>query len=158
MNIRNYGWNVSMALLAITTSALTAWAQDPNYGATLYRQYCASCHGEHANGNGPLAPVLTVTPTDLRTITARHQGDFPRDLLGRIIGGDEVIAAHGTRVMPIWGERLQDDVLGTVSKPAVARGRIGFLVDYLETLQGTDVKDFDNVVLPTTGIPPRPKP
>lgn len=158
MNIGHYRGNMLIALFMVTSCALTASAQDPDYGATLYRQYCASCHGEHAKGNGPLASVLTVTPTDLRTITARHQGDFPRDLLGRIIGGDEVIAAHGTRVMPIWGERLQDDVLGTVSKPAVARGRIGFLVDYLETLQGTDVKDFDNVVLPTTGIPPRPKP
>jgi mono/diheme cytochrome c family protein len=158
VNIRYCRLHVSIALLVITSSTLAASAQDPDYGATLYRHHCASCHGEQANGNGPLAAVLTVKPTDLRTIAVRHQGDFPRELLGRVISGDEVIAAHGTRVMPIWGERLQEDVLGMVSKPAVARGRIGFLVDYLETLQGTDKQDFDNVVLPTTGIPPRPKP
>jgi hypothetical protein len=104
-----------------------------------------------------MAPVLAVKPTDLRTITTRHQGEFPRALLGRIIAGDEVIATHGTRIMPIWGERLQDDVLGTVDKSVVARGRIGFLVDYLETLQGTEQKEFENVVLPTTGLPPSPK-
>jgi len=158
VNIRGHSDKMLLAFFALTTCALTASAQDPDYGATLYRHHCASCHGETGNGNGPLAPVLTVKPTDLRTITVRHQGDFPHELLGRIIGGEEVIAAHGTRVMPIWGERLQEDVLGTVSKPAVARGRIGFLVDYLETLQGTDTQDFDNVVLPTTGIPPRTKP
>jgi mono/diheme cytochrome c family protein len=158
VNIRGYSGKMLLTFFTLTSSTLTAWAQDPDYGATLYRQHCASCHGERANGNGPLAPALTVKPTDLRTITTRHQGDFPRDLLKRIIGGDEVIAAHGSRVMPIWGERLQEDVLGTVSKPVVARGRIGFLIDYLETLQGTDIKDFDNVVLPTTGVPPRTKP
>ena len=157
MNSKIYRVKMLVIVLMITSNTLTAWAQDPDYGATLYRHHCASCHGERANGNGPLAPVLTVKPTDLRTIAVRH-GEFPRDLLGRIIGGDEVIAAHGSRVMPIWGERLQEDVLGMVSKPAVARGRIGFLVDYLETLQGTDIQDFENVVLPTTGIPPRPKP
>ncbi len=155
MNIR---WIMSIVFLAIMNGTFTAWAQDPNYGATLYRHHCASCHGERGNGNGPLAAVLTVKPTDLRTIAVRSQGDFPREMLGRIIGGDEIIAAHGNRMMPIWGERLQDDVLGTVSKPTVARGRIGFLVDYLETLQGTDKQDFDNIVLPTTGAPPKTSP
>ena len=101
-----------------------------------------------------MTSALTVKPSDLCTITVRHRGEFPRELLGHIISGDEAVAAHGTRVMPIWGERLQDDVLGTVSKPAVARGRIGFIVDYVETLQGTQRKDFENVVLPTTGVPP----
>jgi mono/diheme cytochrome c family protein len=123
----------------------------------MYMQYCASCHGERGNGNGPMAPVLVVKPPDLRTLTTRHRGEFPRARLGRIIAGDEVLAAHGTRIMPIWGERLQDDVLGTVDKPAVARGRIGFVVDYLETLQGTEHQEFENVVLPTTGLPPNPK-
>jgi cytochrome c553 len=149
---------IGTALLYIFAHYTVAVAQDPQAGATLYRQYCASCHGERGNGNGPVAVALTVKPSDLRTITARHSGEFPRELLGRIISGDEVVAAHGTRVMPIWGERLQEDVLGTVSKPAVAHGRIGFLVDYLETLQGTEQKAFDNVVLPTTGMPPGGRP
>ena len=97
MNISSYRWSMSMALLVLAGSAILAWAQDPEQGSTLYRHHCASCHGERGNGNGPLAPVLTVKPTDLRTIAVRHDGDFPRELLGRIIGGDEVIAAHGTR-------------------------------------------------------------
>ncbi|MBM4255047.1 MAG: c-type cytochrome [Deltaproteobacteria bacterium] len=151
MQILRYA--VVTGLLTIVSPAL-AIAQDAQPGATLYTQYCASCHGDRGTGNGPVAPALAIKPTDLRTITTRHSGEFPRERLGRVIAGDEVIAAHGTRVMPIWGERLQDDVLGTVSKPAVARGRIGFIVDYLESLQGTDKKELENVVLPTTGIPP----
>jgi hypothetical protein len=101
-----------------------------------------------------MASFLTVKPSELRTITTRHRGEFPRELLGRIIAGDEVIAAHGTRIIPIWDERLQEDVVGTVNKPTVARGRIGFLVDYLATLQGTAGREIENVVIP--GIGPRP--
>ncbi len=37
---------------------------------------------------------------------------------------------------------------------AGARGRIAFLVDYLESLQGTDKKEFENTVIP--GNAPRP--
>lgn len=154
--IRNVG-RACIVVLIVLSSAISALAQDPTLGATMYMQYCASCHGERGNGSGPVAPVLVVKPSDLRTITTRHNGEFPRELLGRVIAGDEVIAAHGSRVMPIWGERLQEDVLGTVDKTAVARGRIGFLVEYLETLQGTEKREFENVVLPTTGLPPSPK-
>jgi hypothetical protein len=153
MNFRKYIGKTCVAAWMIVNSSLSVWAQDPKPGATLYVHYCASCHGDHGNGNGPVASALTVKPSDLRTIATRHQGEFPRELLGRIIAGDEEIAAHGTRIMPIWGERLQEDVLGTVNKSAVARGRIGFLVDYLETLQGTDKKELENVVLPTIGVP-----
>ena len=133
----------------------TSDAQEANYGPTLYRQYCASCHGEDGRGHGPVEPYLTVKPSDLTRITARRDGDFPREQLKRVVAGDEVIAAHGTRTMPIWGEQLQVDVIGTVNKPVVARGRIGFLVDYLETLQGTGEKEFENrIVAPPSAPPP----
>jgi CxxC motif-containing protein (DUF1111 family) len=133
----------------------TSEAQEINYGPTLYRQYCASCHGEDGKGHGPLEPYLTVKPSDLTRITARRDGDFPREQLTRIVAGDEVIAAHGTRTMPIWGEQLQSDVIGTVNKSAIARGRIGFLVDYLDTLQGTGEKEFENrIVTPPSAPPP----
>jgi hypothetical protein len=95
-----------------------------------------------------------VKPADLTRIAARRGGDFPREQIVRIIAGDEVIAAHGTRTMPIWGEQLQKDVIGTVNKPVVARGRIGFLVDYLETLQGTGGKEFENLILVPPSAPP----
>lgn len=100
-----------------------------------------------------MEPYLTVKPSDLTRIAARREGDFPRDQLTRIVTGDEVIAAHGTRTMPIWGEQLQSDVIGTVNKSAIARGRIGILVEYLETLQGTGEKGFDNRIDAPPGAP-----
>ena len=154
----SWRYTIAAILLFGMQQSLAHAQTAPEFGAMLYTQYCASCHGERGSGDGPMVPVLTVKPSDLRTITTRHRGEFPRELLGRIISGDEVIAAHGTRVMPIWGERLQEDVLGTVNRPAVAQGRIGFLIDYLETLQGSEKKEFENVVLPTTGVPPGGRP
>ncbi|NDD63710.1 MAG: hypothetical protein EBZ36_07005, partial [Acidobacteria bacterium] len=37
-------------------------------GRKLYVQYCASCHGMDAKGNGPVAAELKTAPTNLTTI------------------------------------------------------------------------------------------
>lgn len=150
---RHWAGAVMSAMVAIFVFLSTSDAQETNYGPTLYRQYCASCHGEDGKGHGPMEPYLTVKPSDLTRIAARREGDFPRDQIARIVAGDEIIAAHGTRTMPIWGEQLQADVIGTVNKSTIARGRIGFLVDYLETLQGTGEKAFDNRIDAPPGAP-----
>lgn len=150
---RHWAGAVMSAMVAIFVFLSTSDAQETNYGPTLYRQYCASCHGEDGKGHGPMEPYLTVKPSDLTRIAARREGDFPRDQIARIVAGDEIIAAHGTRTMPIWGEQLQTDVIGTVNKSTIARGRIGFLVDYLETLQGTGEKAFDNRIDAPPGAP-----
>lgn len=145
---------LSMQLVYCTSSR----AQETKPGAKLFHQYCASCHGEKANGNGPVAPYLTTKPSDLTTITERQHGQFPEDQILRIITGEENPPGHGTRTMPVWGERLQDDVVGGASKPTVARGRIAFLVDYLKSIQGATRKTFENVVTPTEGLRPEERP
>jgi mono/diheme cytochrome c family protein len=150
---RRWVWVLMNAMMIGSVLISTSDAQETNYGPMLYRQYCASCHGEDGKGHGPMEPFLTVKPSDLTRIAARRDGDFPREQLTRIVTGDEVIDAHGTRTMPIWGEQLQVDVIGTVNKSAIARGRIGFLVDYLETLQGTGEKAFDNRIDAPPGAP-----
>src|SRR5262245_13274145 len=121
--------------------------------AGAVHQYCASCHGEKGTRNGPMRVYLSVQPADLTRIAERRDGTFPREQVTRIIAGEEIPPGHGTRTMPVWGERLQEGVIGSVRKPAVARGRISFLVDYLESLQGTDKKEFENTVIPRSAPP-----
>ncbi len=44
-------------------------AEDPRAlvrGAVLYEGYCAGCHGADGRGDGPVAGVLNLRPTDLR--------------------------------------------------------------------------------------------
>jgi len=143
---------LSVAIM-LAHRTVPAAAQEAWRGEELFRQYCASCHGEKGTGNGPMAAYLTVQPADLTRIAERRDGTFPREQVTRIIAGEENPPGHGTRTMPVWGERLQEGVIGSVRKPAVARGRIAFLVDYLESLQGTDKKELENTVIPRSAPP-----
>lgn len=72
-------------------------------GPDLYRGYCASCHGTEGKGDGPVAPALNSKMPDLTTIAQRNGGIFPGARVNKIISGDEIILAHGTREMPVWG-------------------------------------------------------
>jgi mono/diheme cytochrome c family protein len=101
-------------------------------GNNLYRAYCASCHGEDAKGNGPMAGWLKVQPSDLTHIAARNGGNFPLERVDRIIAGEEALpSGHGTRAMPIWGpvfsQVTRDQDLGRV--------RIDNLARYLRDIQ-----------------------
>jgi mono/diheme cytochrome c family protein len=72
-------------------------------GPDLFREYCATCHGEDGRGNGPVAPALSTKPSDLTTISRRNGGVFPSQHIRTIISGDKLVLAHGSREMPIWG-------------------------------------------------------
>lgn len=110
------------------TSAPSAVAPD---GATLYRAYCASCHGLDGKGAGPAAEALRMRPTDLTTLSARHGGRFPARLLERLLGGDGSIAAHGGRQMPVWGPAFTS-LCSQHSQPGDLAAR---LLRHLQTLQ-----------------------
>lgn len=114
------------------------WAEEnptkpvPLDGATLYRQYCAVCHGKTAKGDGPMAKMLVAETPDLTRIAERNGGKFPRTRIDKIISGEYALpGGHGTREMPIWGpvfsEVDRDVDLGNVRVDNVAR--------YLESLQ-----------------------
>jgi mono/diheme cytochrome c family protein len=72
-------------------------------GPALYKAYCAVCHGSDGKGVGPLAPLLKSRPSDLTHISARTGGTFPLMRVEKIISGEEQVAGHGTREMPLWG-------------------------------------------------------
>jgi mono/diheme cytochrome c family protein len=155
--VRNINRWLLLFTLALQFGQLTpSAAQAPPAGAQLFHQYCASCHGEKGNGNGPVAPYLKVKPLDLTTIAQRREGEFPEEQILRIVAGDENPPGHGTRTMPVWGDRLQDDLIGGASKAVIARGRVAFLVDYLKTIQSK--KEFENIVTPSGGLRPETTP
>ena len=99
------------------------WAQDAVPGKMEYLSSCAACHGENGKGNGVLASVLKVPPPDLTTLSRRNDGHFPLAAVTEIIDGRTLIAAHGTREMPIWGFDVR------------SRNRIPAIVDYLTRIQ-----------------------
>ena len=108
------------------------------YGKTIYRVYCASCHGVDGKGDGKLAEYLTIKPSDLTTIAARNGGEFPDGRIERIIDGREDVAGHSAD-MPVWGDAFQKtDVLENeppeVREAEVVR-KIASLLAYLRSIQ-----------------------
>lgn len=100
-------------------------------GAELFSNYCAACHGLEAKGNGPLANLLKSKPADLTQIAKRNGGQFPSAAVRRMIAGDDAVASHGPRTMPIWGPIFRD-----IQADQVPAGvRLDNLVKYLETIQ-----------------------
>lgn len=102
----------------------------------IYREACASCHGLDGTGDGPVAPALKSAPTDLTRLSARHGGVYPRDLVIRTIEGDNRIASHGAREMPVWSTRFMPTGHGATAVAAIhARRQVELLAAYIESLQ-----------------------
>ena len=113
-----------------TQEQLPALIRSTN-GPDLFRAYCASCHGMDAKGDGPAAAALKTKPADLTLLSKRNGGQFPEARVRKVISGDDVLAAHGSREMPIWGpifHQIEEDI---------DRGHVRMenLVKYLESIQ-----------------------
>lgn len=100
-------------------------------GPSLFRAYCASCHGADAKGKGPAAPALKAKVPDLTLLTKRNAGQFPEARVRKMIMGDEVVAAHGSREMPVWGP-IFHQIEWDVDRGNV---RLDNLVKYLQSIQ-----------------------
>jgi mono/diheme cytochrome c family protein len=130
-----------IVLVAATKHATsrTALAQEMEViaaGEIEYRRHCASCHGVDAKGKGPVAKFLNVPPSDLSQLAKRNAGRFPFWEVYRIIDGREGIRGHGTREMPVWGDRFLAEAQGKDKYlQTEAAGRILGLVFYLQHLQ-----------------------
>lgn len=136
------------AALVAGLAALPALAQEQGeskgfmaaMGRVTFNRYCASCHGEKADGTGPVAKMLKIPPADLRMLSAENDGEFPAERVHMSIDGREEIKGHGNRDMPVWGEVFQTTLVADPATPeesgedrAVRKTRE--LVLYLETLQ-----------------------
>jgi mono/diheme cytochrome c family protein len=99
-------------------------------GAANYKAYCSVCHGAGGKGDGPAAKAFTVAPADLTQISKRNGGNFPFATVKMSVTGDTVVAAHGTRDMPMWGP-----VFSSIDSSGQKELRVKNLVDYLESIQ-----------------------
>lgn len=124
---------IAAALLAAAACATTP--APATAGAALYQQYCASCHGAGALGDGPAAAALRVTVPDLSRISARHGGSFPAERVHEVIDGRAALPAHGSRDMPVWGYEFEARSAADAPGRATAQALTTQLVDYLRSIQ-----------------------
>jgi mono/diheme cytochrome c family protein len=134
---------LGLAALALAAPAAEAGEQKAvpadrvlaEMGSELYLQYCGSCHGDQGRGDGPAAGALKTPPADLTRIAARRGGSFPDGEVARFIDGRFAPAAHGSRQMPVWGERFGERIPEAGVSEEIVRGRILVLVEYLKSIQ-----------------------
>jgi mono/diheme cytochrome c family protein len=125
-----------LAFVLIAAPAVPAAAQET--GAMLYAQYCATCHGVAADGEGPMAPILMTPPSDLTGLTERAGGSFPTFGVVQRIDGRDSLLAHGGE-MPLWGDVFGGEPAASLAteegQPILTTVSIAALVEYLESVQ-----------------------
>jgi mono/diheme cytochrome c family protein len=124
---------LAVAVLGLACASQTVVAQPG--GAALFARHCASCHGPVGEGDGPVATIIQVAVPNLRTLRTRSQGTFPRDAVMRYIDGRSLPAAHGDRLMPVWGDSFAGTAADSDANEATARATITAITDYIEQLQ-----------------------
>jgi mono/diheme cytochrome c family protein len=133
-----FGGILVMTLLCAGVSRSLAQEQEVvEVGKREFQRSCATCHGVDGKGDGPSASTLNVKPADLTQLSKNHGGVF---LFWRtyekINGADEApIRGHGTREMPIWGERFRLEKGASEEYRMGVRGRLLSLVYYLQSIQ-----------------------
>jgi mono/diheme cytochrome c family protein len=131
---------LAVGVLVLVTLAACADEMCVNFsdrysGAILFQLYCASCHGEDARGNGPVAEFINVKVPDLTQISAAHGGSFPDEQVFRVIDGQAETPAHGTRHMPVWGYEFFGQPADDERAHAEATEKVQALVNYVRKIQ-----------------------
>lgn len=118
----------------------------PRWGNAEYLRYCSACHGDDADGNGPVSNVLSPHPPALTALHAKYGNPLSTRFV-EFVSGSTMPRAHGTSAMPVWGQVLGD-------QPGDDREAVEILwkiTRYLESIQKPD-----GHLLPMPSTEPRP--
>lgn len=102
-------------------------------GSTLFKTYCATCHGDEGKGDGRFAASMRKRPADLTQLTRRNQGTFPAEKIAKTIDGRELGPEHAKGDMPVWGDafsRTQEN-----NDPESVRLKIDAIVQFVQKIQ-----------------------
>ncbi len=113
-------------------------AEEELIGSDEFRISCAACHGAGGRGNGNMAQFLNVKPADLTVLKKNSGGEYPFMRIFQTIDGRAVIAGHGERAMPVWGDRYKRESIrgyGSIGNEAAVRARVLELVYYVQSIQ-----------------------
>ena len=98
-------------LLLISEASI---AEDVDAGKALFRNMCASCHGEDGDGNGPAAQQLALKPRDFALAAFKFDTDAnwvrgaDEDLANVIRNG--AAAYGGSAMMAPWTQLSEREI------------------------------------------------
>lgn len=118
-----------VALSSIVVSFTTAEANTMR-GREGYERYCSACHGESADGRGPVANVMTPRPPALTELRSKFGHPLGTRFVAYVLG-TTMPRSHGTSDMPVWGRNLAEPD----GSDGEAVGLIWRIADYLQSLQ-----------------------
>jgi cytochrome c5 len=128
--------HIAACVLSIAVFSHVQAGEAPDLsGAQLFQQFCASCHGREAHGDGPAAQAMKVKVPDLTRISARNSGKFPASLVQETIDGRKLKPSHGSADMPVWGWEFYGFAGDDGARRKRVDDMITALVDFLRTIQ-----------------------
>lgn len=125
----------AMAVACLFSFSAFAQAFDEYSGQETFMRFCAACHGESGQGDGPVSEGLPISVPDLTLLRKRRGDNFSAEALRKIIDGQESVVIHGTRYMPVWGyEFWVEEGADDAAKERVEIV-VDNLIDYLRSIQ-----------------------
>jgi mono/diheme cytochrome c family protein len=110
-------------------------SRDAALGKVTFQEHCASCHGPDGKGDGPLAADLDKTVPDLTLLVSKFDGVYPAEYVLGTIDGRQEFLAHGTRMMPIWGNIWRPGMQTSHAAEVEAQRLMNGLLHYMESIQ-----------------------
>ncbi len=145
--MRSRQWFPQLLGLVLISSVAMAGNSNVEQGHVIYVEFCASCHGSLAEGDGPMARALLSPPSNLRLLSERYGNPLPEDEIARFIDGRANVKAHGPRDMPVWGEAAWANAEGKGSQSQV-RSWVAKVVAYLQSLQKSEQNASSKLEIP----------
>ena len=123
----------AFAMAQTTEKKVPAKPTSTASGATMYKEYCASCHGVSGMGDGPAASSLKTAPANSTMLSSKSGGQFPEMKVMEAIKAGPGAPAHGSAEMPVWGPIFL--AMRSGANDAEAQLRAHNLAEYIKTLQ-----------------------
>ncbi len=98
---------VVMGLVAFGTAHAESKEESIEKGAAHYRIFCINCHGEKADGHGPLADLMKIKPVDLTRLNQSPGNDLTiLERVFRAVDGRHEVGDGKERKMPVFSDNL----------------------------------------------------
>lgn len=84
-------------------------------GEAHYLFFCAHCHGPEANGNGPYAKLLKISPANLTALN-NPGGESVTERVLKAVDGRHKVGEGQTKDMPVFSDNLEVKTIYEISE------------------------------------------